>query len=118
MSTLSKRYSFIETNLDKAKDFYLNIEGFNVIIEFTLHSQKRGQKRRIYDNTVITMVRSGFYDIIELRNHEKFILSSYEFGVSLIGEIMSVGGDIVIKLVTSIDSPDATNPYGTPLIVI
>ena len=112
------RHSKIVTNVDKAKDFYLEIDGFSVIIEFTKHSQIRGRQRKIHDSTVITMVSDAFYDIIDLQSNQEFVLDSKEFGVSLVGAVRTVGSDIVIKLITGMDNANIKNARGTHLIAI
>lgn len=118
MSTLNTRHSVIKTNIDKAKDFYLDIDGFSVIIEFTKHSQIRGKQRKIHDTTVLTMVKEAFYDIIDLQRNQEFVLDSEEFGVSLVGVVCPVGSDIVIKLITGMDNSNIKNARGTHLIAI
>lgn len=118
MSALAKRVSKIYSDIDRKKDYYLDIDGFHTIIEFSDHSIFRGKHRKVYDSSILDMVRNGFYDIIDLHKNERFILICEEYGVSLIGGVRSVGGDIVITLITQIDSANPTNPYNTHTIYV
>lgn len=106
-------YSMLATQIDKQKDVFLSIDGFPVIINYSLHSLKRAKLRGVYLNSIVEMIKNGFYSILDLRAGERFILISEEYRISLIGGMHTAGSDIVIDVITTIDSDKPTNYKGT-----
>ena len=111
-------YSMLATQIDKKKDVFLNIDGFPVIINYSLHSLKRAKLRGVYLNSIVDMIKNGFDYILDLRAGERFILISEDYRISLIGCMHTAGSDIVIDIITTIDSDQPTNYKGTKVFYI
>lgn len=118
MSTLWARHTKFESKLEMKNDIFLTIDGIPTTIEYTYHSIKRSRHRAVFVSVVTHMIQSAFDDILDLRDGERFIVIDNELCVSVIGALKAVGGDILISIVSVIDSAEPTNPYGTHTIAI
>lgn len=113
-----KRHTEFKSKLTMCKSYEFDVDGFPLVIEMPLHAIKRHKHRGIYFSVVCDIIRKGFYDILDLRKGERFILTSKELGISVIGTMDVAGNDIVVWIVTVIDSVNPTNPHGTIQIAI
>lgn len=118
MSALYQRYTPFQSPLYDTKDFHFTIQGFSVVVELNSHSMMRNKDRNIYESVVCLMVQEGFNHILDMKNNQRFILSSAEFDVSIVCVISSVGGEIIVSVVSSIDSKEPRNPHNTIQIAI
>jgi hypothetical protein len=118
MSTLYGRHTKFESKLDKKKDIYITIDGIPTIIEYSYHSIKRSKHRLIFEAAVTMMIQNAFDNILDLHNDERFIVIDSDLCISVIGALKAVGGDIIVSIVSVIDSDEPTNPHGTYTIAI
>ncbi|BCT30308.1 MULTISPECIES: hypothetical protein [Bacillus subtilis group] len=118
MSTLTKRHSKLESKLDKTIDISLTIQGIPTIIEYSYHSIERSNHRGIFRAAVTNMIQLGFDKILDLKSDERFILIDNELGISVVGNVKGFGGDILISIISVLDSTEPTNPYHTYTIAI
>lgn len=118
MSTLYARHTKFKSKLDIKKDVCIEIDGIPTVIEYSYHSIKRSKHRSIFEAAVTMMIQNAFDALLDLRNNERFIVIDRELCISVIGALKAVGGDIIISIVSVIDSDEPTNPHGTYTIAI
>lgn len=118
MSALYARCTQFDSKLTHYKDICLTIDGIPTIIEYSYHSIKQSKHRAVFEAAATMMVQNAFDELLDLRNDERFIIISLELGISVIGNMRAVGGDIVIGIVTVIDSTEPYNPHNTHTITI
>lgn len=118
MSTLTQRYSVLESKLDQSEDIFLTIQGIHIIIEYSFHGMEQSKHRSIYQAATVDMIQRGFNDIVDLQSGERFILVDNNLGISIIGAVRGIGGDILISVITTVDSTTPTNPHNTHTIAI
>ena len=118
MNALYERSTKFTSKLDSKKDIAITIDGVYTIIEFSYHSIKRGMERAIYESALVFMVQRGFDEILDLKNGERFIVIDKELRISFVGALNAVGTDIIISIVSAIDSAEPSNHRGTHEIAI
>lgn len=118
MSTLFEGYTKFESKIDNSKDICITIDGIPTVIEYSYHSIKRSKHRVVFESAVVMMIQNAFDEILDLHNDERFIVIDKELCISVIGSLRGVGGEIIISIVSVIDSDQPTNPYGTYTIAI
>ena len=89
----------------------LNIEGFDAVLNFSTHATQRAKSRGVYASAVAYMVEKGFNHILELKQNTEFILIDEDMHVSAICEVESDGEDIIINIISVIDSYRPINKY-------
>lgn len=104
------------TELFGAKEINLVLEGFDTIIEISRHAIQKQTHRAIYESSIITMIEEAFPSLFGIQDNERFIITSFEFGISVIGSVYQDYGSLFIDIITVIDSITPTNPYNTFVI--
>ncbi|MEX3713525.1 hypothetical protein ABFV99_14070 [Cytobacillus horneckiae] len=118
MSAFYPRNTNFESKLFSKKIVSLSIQGIYTSIEYSHHSIKRSKHRGVFDSAIVHMIQEGFDEILDLQNHQRFILINKELGLSIIGSLHCDGLDVVIDIISVIDSTKPTNPYNTFTIAI
>lgn len=118
MRALYQRHSRLNSKLVSYKDICITIQGVPVIIEYSNHSLDQSKYRGIFESAATHMVKQAFEEIIDLHSSETFILVSHELGISLVASIRGIGGDVLVSIITAIDSAQPTNPYHTHTIAV
>lgn len=116
MSALYKRKTDFESTLFSKKSIGFSVQGIFTSIEYSYHSINRSNHRGIFESAIVHMIQEGFDEILDLHNHQRFILISRELGLSVIAALHFDVIDIVIDIVSVIDSTEPTNPYHTHTI--
>lgn len=118
MRALAKRHSQINSKLDKTPDHCFTKFGFDSVITFRRHALKRKQHRTILHANVVWMVKKGFEEILDLKHEQEFILTNTELDMSVVGCVSCTGSDIVIRIITVIDSAEPRNEQQTLMIAV
>ncbi|UOE58107.1 hypothetical protein [Cytobacillus oceanisediminis] len=117
MDAFAKRYTKINSRLDKSEDVILSIDGFDVVISYMQHAIERKKNRQIFKSSVSYMIESAFDQLLDLKKEAEFVLTSDEFGISVVGAMSYTGVDIVIRVITVIDSATPYNRHTLEIAV-
>ena len=119
MSTSSLiRSTNLISKLDGVRDTDIIVDGISAIIEFSYHGQKRGKERDMIENAMVYIIQRAFHSIIDLKHGERFLLIDYELDMSIVGVVEVDGRDIIIGIVSAVDSATPHNPQDTLEIVV
>lgn len=118
MRALNDRCTQFVSKLDFKKDICMNIEGVSTIIEFSFHGTNRSKQRAVYESASVLMVQRAFDEILDLKNGQRFLIIDKELCISVVGALNAVGTDVIISIVSVIDSAEPYNPHNTYEIVI
>lgn len=118
MSTLWARHTKFESKLDQKEDIYIEIDGIPTIIEYSSHGIERSKHRSIFQAVVTMMIQNAFDELLDLKNGQKFMIIDSELGITVIGVMEPCGLDVVIPIISVIDSAEPTNPHGTYTIAV
>ena len=118
MSTLYPRHSKLDSKIDRTEDIALNINGFSTIIEYSYHAIQEIGYRSIYVSAVTHIIQMAFDELLDLKYGDKFMITDNELGLTVVGVMEPSGLDIIIPIVSVIDSARPTNPHGTLIIAV
>ena len=102
---------------------YMNIDGngyrnkidiYDLNVEITGHGAWQKVGRSIQESAIYMTVEKGFDDIKELFNGERFLLIDTDLMHTVIGAVYFYGTEIVVEVITVVNSIEPTNPKGTP----
>lgn len=116
-STLLRSTNLI-SKLDGARETDIIVDSIPAIVEFSYHGQKRGKEREVIENAMVYMIQRAFHSIIDLKHGERFLLTDRELDMSLVGGIHADGTDIIISIISTVDSAFVHNPFDTLEIAI
>lgn len=89
------------------------IGGIELSVEITGHGAWRRVGRSVMESTVYATVEKGLDHIKSLSNGERFLLIDSEYLHTIIGAVYFYGKEIVVEVITIVDSLEPTNPRGT-----
>lgn len=118
MTTTCIRSTNLISKLDGARDISINVEGIDAIIEFSYHGQKRGHEGELLDSAIVFMVQRAFNEILDLKHGKQFLIKDEELDMSIVGQVRVERYDIIISVVSAINSAEPRNPYHTLEIAI
>lgn len=118
MRALAKHHTKIDSKLEQTADYCFTMFGFDAVIVFRNHALKRKKHRSIIHANVVYMVKKGFEQVIDLKSETEFILTNTELNMSVVGCVSCAGSDIVVRIITVIDSAEPRNERGTLKIAI
>lgn len=108
------RYTKFTSYLHSTRDFKIRTEDdLEVTLEFNLHGDNRSQEREVLHSTVLYMVQRQLESILDLTDGSRFIITDSELGISIVGGVAAVGLDLVVSIISAVDSPDIYNPHET-----
>jgi hypothetical protein len=96
----------------------LNIEGYDVLCEFSTHAFNQRKNREIFKSACAWTVEKAFSHFFGLENHERFIIIDRELDISVVASFYQSGGEMVVSIITVIDSNEPNNPYDTYTIEV
>jgi len=103
-------FSYMNIN---GNGYEVTIGGTLLTVEITGHAAWRKVGRSIEEQAIYMSVQKGFEHIKTLINGERFILVDSEFLCSIIGQVHFYSGEVVVDIITVVDSMEPTNPKGT-----
>jgi hypothetical protein len=86
------------------KNFYFTAEGFDVVIEFTSHAQKRLIDRNVNEYGVYGAIVAVNDKILDLRNGDEFGIIDADLNIAIVCSVHSNLDEITISVVTVFDS--------------
>ena len=99
------------------KDFEFNVEGIEITISFSAHAQKRLKERQVKSYQVSGAVVMLGEEILEMKNGHEFIIIDEDLFESYVFAVHAErSGDIIIDVITVVDTPDIWNRRGTQVL--
>lgn len=89
------------------------IGGYELSVEITGHGAWRKVGRSVQESAIYMTVEKGFEHLGSLTHGDRFLLIDSELLHTVVGAVYFYGNEVVVEVITVIDSLEPTNPKGT-----
>lgn len=103
-------FSYMNIN---GNGYYNKINGYKFSVEITGHGAWRKVGRGVQESAIYMTAEKGFEYITTLSHGERFLLIDPELLHTVVGAVYFYGDEVVVEVITVIDSLEPTNPKGT-----
>lgn len=103
-------FSYMNIN---GNEYRNKINGYEFSVEITGHGAWRKVGRCVQESAIYMTAEKGFEQIKTLSHGERFLLIDPELLHTLVGAAYFYGNEVVVEIITVIDSLEPTNPRGT-----
>lgn len=119
MSALAVRdYVDFNSKLVSVDESWLNIEGYSVLVDFSYHAFKQRKNREIVKAAVTYTIEKAFSHFFGMDNNERFVIIDHEMDYSVVASFYQDGGEMVVSVISVIDTVNPFNGSNTHTIEV